>query len=147
MNRIAQLVNDIKEIHGTNCPFELCDAMDITVLDVDIPASVNGIYLNKGGNNIICLNNNLATHERAVICAHELGHVLLHKNFNCQFIDSHTFMSLSRLEKEADYFCAYLLLDDAKVLFDEYGLSTIEQIACFYGMERRLVELRYGMSN
>ncbi|NMA79925.1 MAG: ImmA/IrrE family metallo-endopeptidase [Clostridiales bacterium] len=147
MNRIARLVNDIKEEHGTNCPFELCDAMDITVLDVDFPDSVNGIFLNNDGRSTIYLNNRLAKHERTVICAHELGHVILHENFNCHFIRSHTFLSIPRLEKEADYFCAYLLLDDAKVLFDEYGLTTMEQIACFYGVERRLVELRYGMNN
>jgi len=147
LNRIAQLVNDIKETHGTSCPFELCDAMDIAVLDVEFPESVNGIFLNKDGKSTIYLNSDLTERERTVICAHELGHVLLHENFNSQFIKLHTFMSIPRLEKEADYFCAYLLLDDAKVIFDEHGLSTMEQIASFYGVERRLVELRYGMNN
>lgn len=143
MEYVKGLVRELKERFGTGDPFELCDYLDILVLTMDLPASVKGFYCCAGGFKIIYLSDRLAQNERALICAHELGHAVLHEHVNGIFITVATFMVPSRFEREADLFAAHLLLDDGRVMYDRYGLSTVEQIAMHTGIDERIVRMRY----
>lgn len=136
-------VQTLKEYYGTADPFELCDYLDILVLDMALPPSVNGFYSGAGGCQVIYLSTALERVQRKSICAHELGHALLHAHTNGIFISSATLLVPSRYEREADLFAAHLLLEDGRIMFDRYGLSTVEQIASFTGLEERLVRMRY----
>ena len=45
------------------------------------------------------------------VCAHELGHAVLHTHANTPFLRKNTFFSVDKLEIEANTFAALLLID------------------------------------
>lgn len=49
------------------------------------------------------------------VCAHELGHIILHPHVNTPFMKAHTLFSVDRLEKEANEFAVELLMPDEVV--------------------------------
>ena len=144
MDKIERLAGEIKRRYGTDNPFDICDCMDIPVLTLPLPESVRGFFTRIMGTRIVYINEQLPGQEARVVCAHELGHALLHESLNRFFITAATFQVESRYEREADFFAVCLLLEDGRTMYERYGLSTVEQIASFTGIEERLVALRYG---
>ena len=111
VDRILKKVEAIIDYYKTRNPFELCDEMGILVIDSDLPESVNGIYTMLYGQNTILLNKRLSEIKRHIVCAHELGHVILHERLNCLDLERNTNFSVPRLETEADTFAACLIID------------------------------------
>ena len=50
------------------------------------------------------IDENLPPHEQAFVCAHELGHMFLHKKANAIFMDTRTHFNTHRYELEANKF-------------------------------------------
>lgn len=141
MERIKKIARDLAARCQTSNPFCVCDHLGIQVLPVELPFKVKGFYWRFLDTPIIYLNSGLSEElERRVICAHELGHAVLHQNSNAMFLASSTNMVASRLEKEADMFAGYLLLDGET----EYDCCcngwTAEQISQFTGLTEAVVE-------
>lgn len=136
------------EKFGTASPFELCDFLRIPVLTSDLPESVRGLsFQDVNGNPAILLNQVLGAWERRYCCAHELGHELLHKGLNAQTIADRTDLCVPRLEKEADYFAACLLIDSFLPEWSEsYNPLTLQQIACLSGLPEKIVVLWHDCS-
>lgn len=111
MKRIKKIVDDLVKQHRTRAPFELCKRMQISVIFSDLPNKVNGLYLKspKSNKKIILLNSELEEHKREWVCAHELGHAVLHSNINAMNYNQEYSMELSDLEIEADLFSLFLL--------------------------------------
>ena len=79
------------------------------------------------------------------VCAHELGHVLLHTELNSVFIQEETGFIPDKLEAEADYFAACLLLDGELGSWRrEYEQLTVEQAAALSGLPEHVVSLKLG---
>ena len=112
MTQIRDLARGIREQYGTRNPFVLCERMDIAVLFADLPEITKGFFFVLRGKRVINLSLSLPEEERAAVCAHELGHALLHPTSNSPFLASNTNLVVGRYEREADYFSACLLLDD-----------------------------------
>jgi Zn-dependent peptidase ImmA (M78 family) len=142
MKGIKKLVLSLKQEYGTNDPFRICENLDITVLFVELPEQIKGFYSNLIGSKFIYINNMIMGREQDVVCAHELGHALLHENINTIFIEKHTQLCRMRYEKEADYFCVCLLIDDELFDYETSGLSTLDQISKYTGLEKRLVRMK-----
>lgn len=145
MDKIEQTAMELKRRYQTNNPFAICDMLDIPVLFVALPQSVKGFFTFIQGTNIVYINDSMSRSciSAKVVCAHELGHVLLHEQLNSFFLSAATLQVKSRYEREADYFSVCLLLEDGRTMYDRYGLCTTEQIACFFGIDERLVKMRY----
>lgn len=111
--------------YHTNNPFEICQAMNIPVQYGDI-GLLNGFYHYYKRNRFIWINENLSKEEQRAVCAHELGHAVMHQKENRIFLNSSLY-STSRFEKEADMFSGYLLWNDRG--FDDFEGYSIEQIA------------------
>ena len=91
-------------------------------------------------NNIIYIDEKLSPHEQAFECAHEMGHMFLHKKANAIFMDTRTSFNTNKFENEADTFAMDLLIgDDVLIEYQEY---TTEQLSHILGYEERLIELR-----
>jgi Zn-dependent peptidase ImmA (M78 family) len=73
-------------------------------------------------------------------CAHEMGHMFLHKKTNAIFMDTRTGLNTNRYEKEADTFAMDLLVGDN--ILAEYQEYSMEQLSRLLGYEQRLIELR-----
>lgn len=136
---IKKKVDMLVRKHRSRNPIEIISGMN--VIPVFIPlVGVRGFYQYFQRNNIIYIDENLPCHEQLFVCAHELGHMLLHRKANALFMDSRTFLNGSRYEKEADSFAMYLLLDDEMLL--EYQNYTVDQLSRLWGYRKELIELR-----
>jgi Zn-dependent peptidase ImmA (M78 family) len=89
---------------------------------------------------IIHINSNLQPHMQRQVCAHELGHALIHKKVNTVFWDTHTFLCTSKLEMEANMFAAELLIADSELSQCE-GFSS-SQMASAFGVQEQLVKYK-----
>ena len=76
--------------------------------------------------------------------AHELGHAILHIKENCAFMSNKTLLLTSKIEQQANYFAAYLLISD-KMLSDFVGY-TQEYFCKCTGYPKELIELRLKSS-
>ncbi len=64
--------------HQTRNPFELILGLNVILVFAPL-IGVRGFYQYFQRNNIIYIDENLPPHEQAFVCAHELGHMFLHK--------------------------------------------------------------------
>lgn len=110
MNWIKREVINITKRYRTNCPFELSGFKHIHVVHWDLHDDIWGFYKYERRNRFIFINNNIDDHYKRYICAHELGHALLHTTLNTPFLRTSTFLSVEKIEREANEFAVNLLL-------------------------------------
>lgn len=123
----------------TRNPFEIIQGLNVILVFAPL-IDTRAFYQYFQRNNIICIDENLSGREKIFECAHEMGHMFLHKKSNAIFMDTRTFMNGNRYEKEADTFAMDLLIDDSTLI--EYQDYSIEQLSRLLGYEKRLIELR-----
>lgn len=125
--------------HQSRNPFEIIKGLNSILVFAPL-VGVRGFYQYFQRNNIIYVDEDLPYHEKMFVCAHELGHMLLHKKANAVFMDSRTFLNTSFYEKEANTFAVNLLIDN-DMLYEHRDL-TIEQLSRLWGYNKELIELR-----
>ncbi|WP_313583974.1 ImmA/IrrE family metallo-endopeptidase [Lacrimispora sp.] len=125
--------------HQSRNPFEIIKGLNAILVFAPL-IGVRGFYQYFQRNNIIYVDEDLPYHEKMFVCAHELGHMLLHKKSNAVFMDSRTFLNTSFYEKEANTFAVNLLIDN-DMLYEHRDL-TIEQLSRLWGYDKELIELR-----
>lgn len=72
------------------------------------------------------------------VCAHELGHAVLHPGLNTPFMKANTLLSTDRIEREANTFAVELLMPDE--LIQEY--QTIYEAAVACGVPAEIASLK-----
>ncbi len=78
---------------------------------------LKGFYVFENGRRYIVVNNQLNEQMRRLVCAHELGHDILHRELSVGGIrESTMFLSNNKTEREANLFAAEMLLSDKAVL-------------------------------
>ena len=136
--RAAQVLRE----YGTRDPFMLAREMHIGLLVREL-GTLKGFYKDVYGTPFIFLSRHLSRGEATLVCAHELGHHLLHRQFAAfGFEEVSVFSPASRREYEANLFAAELLLDTKAVLDAARAGCTAAQIAAELGADVRLVELK-----
>ena len=108
---IKYFVRSLVTKFGTKSPFELCENLNINVLFVDLPESVDGFFLNSENKNSILIKQDLSPPQKEKVCAHELAHALLHSCINVTHYESTSPNYVDELEAEADLFAQCLLGD------------------------------------
>ena len=73
-------------------------------------------------------------------CAHELGHAVLHPDASTPFLKAKTFLSIDKMEIEANTFAVNLLISDQKI--SENSRLTADQLSRLLGYKKELIELR-----
>ena len=126
----------------TRNPFEIIQGLNVILVFAPL-VGTRAFYQYFQRNNIIYINENLSFHEQKFECAHEMGHMFLHKKSNAIFMDTRTCFVTDKYENEADTFAMDLLVSD-QMLWEclkerEY---TVEQTAYVLGYEKKLIELR-----
>ena len=137
---IKKKIAYLKKKYYTSNPFELADALGILVIKEDL-GSIEGYYNKQLRQKQIHINCNLSEKDMLFTCAHELGHALLHPDSNTKFLRDNTLLSVSKLEREANYFAIELLVSDETV--KEYKNYTIEQLSRLLGYNEQLLLLKY----
>lgn len=142
MNYIEQAAKNLVKKHKTNDPLQLCELEDINLTITTLPQQMKGLYTRLFDIPFIFLSDRLPLHEKRVVCAHELGHYLLHPSTNTLYVQENTLLSCSKLEHEADLFAAHLLIPDK---IDFIGCdATIQQLAFQYEVTTELVAIKNG---
>lgn len=136
--RAAQVLRE----YGTNDPFALAREMHIEILVREL-GTLKGFYKDVYGAPFIFLSRRLTRGEARLVCAHELGHHLLHRQFAAfGFEEVSVFSPASRREYEANLFAAELLLDTREIFDAARAGRTAGEIAAECGADVRLVELK-----
>lgn len=122
-------------------PFELCDAMGISIVWTPLNSS-RGFYQRELETDTIYIDPSLPLPEQEFVCAHELGHVLMHGGTNAIFLANHTYTCMNKYERRANRFAAMLLWPDDGELIEFADLS-LEQLSTLMGIPEELVAWRY----
>lgn len=144
MKDIRQIVNKLVKRYNTSCPFELCQHLGIKVNISPLPKSILGLYTNVLSIYFIYLNDELDKKMMDIICAHELGHYVLHRNVNSIFLSKNTLLLTSKLERDADIFAANLLIDDSIFTNKFDDVITLESISNISEIPIKYIELKYN---
>lgn len=139
--KVRQLIKKYKTID----PFELADNLNIIVLFWYLHHEINGFYKLEQRNRFIVINKNLADEEQRFVCAHELGHAILHRNINTPFFRKYTFFSVDRIEMEANTFAVELLIPDDELSEKRKRNTclTIREIAQIFKVPQEVVRLKF----
>lgn len=100
---ISNTVNKLVSIYKTRNPFEIIEGMNVILVFYPLNG-VRGFYQYFKRNNIIYIDERLQKNEQLFVCAHELGHMLLHKKTNAVFMDTRTYFKINKYETEANKF-------------------------------------------
>lgn len=124
---------------GTRDPFVIATGMGAIIVRHSLKG-VRGFYHYFQRNSIIYVDEMLPERTSALVCAHELGHMVLHKSVNTVFMDTRTQFNTNKYEIEANSFAMELLVPDDKILENIY--LTTEQLSRLLGYNEKLIELR-----
>lgn len=136
---IKKKADELARRFQTRNPFEIIRGLNVILVFAPL-ISTRAFYQYFQRNNIIYIDENLSHHEQMFECAHEMGHMFLHKKANSIFMDTRTGFITNRYEKEADTFAMDLLVADN--ILSEYQEYSMEQLSRLLGYEQRLIELR-----
>lgn len=136
---IKRLADSLVRKYSTRNPFEIISNLNVIVIFYPLHG-VKGFYQYFQRNNIIYIDEALSENEKKFVCAHELGHMFLHKKANAIFMDSRTQLNTAKYEIEADRFAMNFLLSDADI--EENLNFTTVQLSRLFGYNKKLIELR-----
>lgn len=105
--KIQKIIDKLIKKYDTTNPFELCSYLDIEMFMIPLPN--RGFCMHNRRIPMIFINETLNYYEQKRVCAHELGHILLHKGYNIAFFEAYTHFSTERYETEANLFADLLL--------------------------------------
>ena len=139
--QIPKLVSYLKRKYGTDDPEEIADYLGVTIIRMPLEDVVARFYKLLKRRKYIFLNSDIDDDVfLRVVLAHELGHAIMHPKENCAFMKSKTLLLTSRIEKQANIFAAFLLIDDD--MLEEFYGYTEEQFCNCTGYPLELLGLR-----
>ena len=133
-----------------NDPFELAEALDIDVMERADFKRQKGAFKVILNDSFIFINANLSDEMKRLVCAHELGHALLHRSLGKSesgLMEFELFNITNTTEYEANLFAANLLLDETiieELISDGYD---VVQIARQLGTNVNLLLLKLQQMN
>ena len=130
---------EIADRHNTNNPFEIARERNIRILYVSMKTTF-GFYVRYHRMQNIILNDELSDEMQQFVCAHELGHSILHADLNVPKLTRYTMFSRDKFEIQANTFAVELLLPDG--FLREYADCSIYQLAASVGVPKEFIELK-----
>ena len=114
---IYKKVQFLLDKYGTNDPFQILQEMKVVIIESDRFTKLKGFIFQSCRTIYVMINESLPIFLKHLVAAHELGHIMLHK-------DRLKIAPMSELqigcmkdntEREANLFAAELLIDDDNV--------------------------------
>ena len=140
---IVERVNQLNQEYKTRDPFKLCSSLNIPIKFAPL-GHIRGYFINYKDNLLITLSDNLSEKVAYFVCAHELGHAILHVRFNRIFTECNTSFEPGRFENEADKFAAQLLFGEPPLYQDvsitKWDMAEMLNVAVC-NVDARLIEL------
>lgn len=101
---------------GTRDPFRLARELGYIVIRTPLQ-DIRGFWHHTQRQHIIFIDDKLPDIESRFVCAHEIGHILMHRGYNRIYMDTNTYFQVNRQENEANRFAVDLLFDDEDLKF------------------------------
>lgn len=138
---IKNIILGIKEYYNTKDVYELIETLGITIIRKKLCNNIKAKTLrNIYGDEFIFLSEDIKEYEEKFILAHELGHLILHKEVSCCYYKN-SFINKDKLEFEANYFAMELIFPDNIDLYEIEGFS-IEQLSNIYGVPTEILKYK-----
>jgi len=133
LKNIKEIADKLINRFHINDPFELAENLGINVWYRDLKG-LKGFYKYHQKNRYIILNENLDEVERKIVCAHELGHAIVHRSKNIVGFNENTLlMNVGKDEYEANVFACEILISDKEVLdLLSHDLDVSQMARCLY---------------
>ena len=125
LSRLRHLVSK----HGTHDPYELAEAIGIQVRLIHMQ-ELRGFCVQVMKQYFIFIRDDISEQMQRMCCAHELAHVVLHKEYLAKEpgrLNMALYDGNSRAEYEANLFSAFLLIDSG-LWTDLGGLAVLALI-------------------
>lgn len=102
---------------GTRDPVDICGQLHIRVCYKELGA-IKAFYFYQSRIKTVVINSRISRTVGRILCAHELGHAVLHGDLATMrgFQEMELFDSVASTEYEANLFAAELLIDDERLL-------------------------------
>ena len=119
ISAISQKAANIIRKYDTRDPFEICRQINIHVRYADLGYAIKAYYFYHSRIKNIVLNSRSGQIVQRVLCAHELGHAVLHTEPAMMkgFHELELFDAIAPAEYEANLFAAELMISD-EALFE-----------------------------
>lgn len=131
---IYEIVERLTKENETCDPFKIAEALGALIVYVPL-VRVNGFYQRYQDQDIIYINQDLTEEEQILVCAHELGHMVLHNDINSIFLET-TLKVNGLYELEANAFAVQLLQEYINLNGE---LPILNWYADNYAIKRRVV--------
>jgi Zn-dependent peptidase ImmA (M78 family) len=131
---MERLDREIKK-HKTNNPFEIADRKNILIRYFPLGGTL-GFYMKNARHQIITLNSDMDENLLKFVCAHELGHAVLHPNENTPFLHKNTLFSKDKIEKQANFWAIKLVLYESNLSRFQTKQEILMEHGIPYEMER-----------
>lgn len=134
---------------GTRNPFNIAEDNGIMLIFDSNLSKMKGMYTIIKRNRIIIINDNMPERMQQIVCAHELGHDALHRQFakDGGLREFMLYDMKSRPEYEANMYAADLLLDDEEVIELAKDGYDMQQVAGILHTDINLVGLKMASMN
>ncbi len=141
---IVRRAQSLVKKYGTRDPFEIAEHLGVEILTVGSLKQLKGFYRVIKRNRFIFLNAGNMPQMNRIVCAHELGHDQLHREFAASnMLQEFMLYDMNSIQEyEANVFAANLLLEDEAVLELIYDGYDILQIAAQLQSDMNLVALK-----
>lgn len=136
---IKKLVNSIVDRHNTRNPFRIAAENNIHILYEELGKNL-GYFSNLFRIKTIRINDHADPFLKPFICAHELGHALLHPHAGTHAFNRNSFIANCKIEKEANQFAVELLFPDELIAC--HPETDIYSLARTFGIPYQLVYLK-----
>lgn len=147
MNGIIQTAANVRRKYGGRNIFETAEKAGANVWLREL-GSLKGFYLCENGRRYIIINNALEDAVMRTVCAHELGHDMLHRELSAGGIrESTLFLDSNKTEREANLFAAEILMTDREALEVLRYCGTVEQAAWELGVMPEILEYKLELLN
>ena len=134
--------------YGTRNPFQLAREKDIQVIMRNDFGGQKGAFSLMLNVPFIFINSSLSEEMQRIVCAHELGHAMLHRPL-CRKMKNQTIQEYeifdirTTAEYEANIFAAELLIDEEELAeYEAYGYDIV-QIAKASNTNINLLLIKY----
>lgn len=145
---IYNIVIELLKKYGTTHPYELADALGIKVIETTIRPLQGAFYI-IFDKPVIFIEKSLREDQKLLVCAHELGHAVLHPELvkAGNLTEFEVFDMREPVEYEANVFAAHLLIDEDNVLnYLKQGYSVF-QTAMIMGVNPNLLNIKLSEMN
>lgn len=147
MDYIFKIVDALLRKYKTNDVYELAERAGLKLWFRPL-GNLKGLYTVERKSRYIVVNDELDDITMKVVCAHELGHDMLHRGLAGGGIRETTmYLDNNRTEREANLFAANILISDSRILSEMQYTNDINELSYELSLPAEIVNYKLESLN